>query len=192
MAADKRAIDFGKIKRYIKNKTAEFYIESLSGEEKEQFKSVIKYLDNVTKTKHLSEEYDTRKIEEIKDKLNGFAPTKEQLKSISSVNRNVRDGNTRARKIKAKKLADKVVVVEKPPFEKISKSFWALKTLIEQEGMQLSSKEIETVKKNLLILAKHTDTMMQERIKMEIQQAYKQAEEIKSQIEKLNNKMKTS
>jgi len=193
MAADKRAIDFGKIKRYIKNRTAEFYIDSLSGEEKENFKSIINYLDNVTKTKYLSENYNTQEIEQIKDKLNNFAPTREQQKAIITINKSVRDGNTKAKKIKAKRQAEKVVVVvEKTTFEKISKTFWALKTLIEQEGMLLSSKEIETIKKNLLILAKHTDTMLQERIKLEIQHAYKQAEKIKTQIEKLNNKVKTT
>lgn len=191
MAADKRAIDFGKIKRYIKNRTAEFYIESISGEEKDEFKSIINYLDNVTKTKHLSEKYDVKELERIKNRLNDFAPTREQQKIIHSINRSTRDDNLRVKKIKQKRQAEKKVVVEKSTYEKISKTFWTLKTLLEEEGKLLTSKEIETVKKNLILLAKHTDITLQERIKYEIQLAYKQAEELKSQIEKLNNKIKT-
>ncbi len=190
MAADKRAIDFGKIKRYIKNRTAEFYITTLTGSEKDEFESTINYLDNITKTKHLSEKYNVEELERIKNKLNDFAPTKDQLKIIKAINKSTRDDNTKLKKYKLKRQAEKNTVIEKNTYEKISQAFRALKKLIEEEGKFLNSKEIEIIKKNLIFLAKHTDITLQERVKYEIQLAYKQAEELKSEIEKLNNKIK--
>jgi hypothetical protein len=62
---------------------------------------------------------------------------------------------------------------------------------MEEEGKLLTSKEIEVVKKNMLILTNFIDTTLQERFKYEIQQALKQAEEIKIRIEKLNSKIRT-
>jgi hypothetical protein len=190
MAADKRAIDFGKIKRYIKNRTAEFYIKSIDGAERSEFESKINYLDNVTKTKHLSKEYTVQELEKIKNKLNYYAPTKDQLKQIKAVNKSTRDENTRIKQYKLKRSAEKRVVTAKNPYESISHAFRALKNLLEEHGKLLTSKEIEIVKKNLIYLAKQTDTTLQERIKYEIQLAYKQAEELKSEIEKLNSKIK--
>jgi hypothetical protein len=192
MAADKKAIDFGKIKRYIKNRTAEFYINSLTGEEKEAFQSEINYLDNVIKTKHLSEKYDMKELERIKNKLIRFAPTREQQKQINAINRTTREENSRIRKIKTCRIAEKQIVPEKTTFEKISKTFGTLKNLLEQEGGVLTSKEIEVIKKNLILLAKRTDVTLQERVKQEIQLAYQQAEEIKSRIERLNSKIKNT
>jgi hypothetical protein len=190
MAADKKAIDFGKIKRYISNRTAEFYIESLSGEERTEFESIIKYIDNTRRTKDLSEKYDIRELERIKNKLNDFSPTKEQQKLISVVNKERKEENIRIRKSRVKRKVMTPPATDKPPYEKVSKAFWNLKTIIEEEGKLLTSKELEVVKKNLLILTNHTEIILQERIKFEIQQAYKQAEEIKQKIEKLNTKIK--
>ncbi|GEM_PF-3219293 len=190
MAADKRAIDFGKIKRYISNRTAEFYIETLTGPEKDEFKSIIEYIDNVTKTKYLSEEYDVNKIETIKNKLNDFAPTRQQLAIISAINKEKKEENIKVRKARSKRKPPQQPASEKKPFEKISKAFWDLKTFIEEEGKQLTSKEIEVIKKNLMILTNYTDTVLQERFKFEIQQALRQAEEIKTKIERLNTRIK--
>ncbi|MDR1201594.1 MAG: hypothetical protein LBL58_08200 [Tannerellaceae bacterium] len=193
MAADKRAIDFGKIKRYISNRTAEFYIETLEGEEKESFKSIIKYLDNTRRTKDLTKQYDVLELERIKNKLNNFSSTREQQSIINAINRERKEENTRIKKSRVKRKATPpppVAVVERTPYEKVSAAFWNLKTIIEEDGKFLGSKEIEVVKKNLIILANNSDVILQERIKFEIQQAYKQAEEIKQQIEKLNTKIK--
>lgn len=190
MAADKKAIDFGKIKRYISNRTAEFYIETLEGEEKESFKAIIKYLDNTRRTKDLTEQYDVQELERIKNKLNDFSPTREQQAAINAINRERKEENIKIKKSRVKRKVVPPTTVEKTPYEKVSKAFWNLKTIIEEDGKQLSSKETEVVKKNLIILANYTDTVLQERIKFEIQQAYKQAEEIKQQIEKLNTKIK--
>ncbi len=190
MAADKRAIDFGKIKRYISNRTAEFYIQSLSGSEKEEFESIIKYLNNIRRTKDLNEQYDIKELERIKNKLNDFSPNREQKAAIDAINQEKKEDNLKLKKIRAKKKAESQTVTEKTPYEKVSKAFWRLKTFLEQEGKLLTSKEIEVVKKNLIILTNHTDVIMQERFKYEIQLARKQAEEIKLQIEKLNSKIK--
>ncbi|MDR0748139.1 MAG: hypothetical protein LBF62_01035 [Tannerellaceae bacterium] len=190
MAADKKAIDFGKIKRYISNRTAEFYIETLEGEEKESFKSVIKYIDNTRRTKDLTRQYDVKELERIKNKLNDFSPTREQQSLINAINRERKEENNRIKKSRVKRKVIPPPVVERTPYEKVSKAFWNLKTILEEDGKFLGSKEIEVVKKNLIILANNTDVILQERIKFEIQQAYKQAEEIKQQIEKLNTKIK--
>jgi hypothetical protein len=190
MAADKRAIDFGKIKRYISNRTAEFYIETLEGEEKENFKSIIKYIDNTRRTKDLTKQYDIQELERIKNKLNDFSPTREQQSFINAINRERREENNRIKKSRVKRKVIPPPAVGLTPYEKVSKAFWNLKTTIEEDGKFLGSKEIEVVKKNLIILANNTDIILQERIKFEIQQAYKQAEEIKQQIEKLNTKIK--
>jgi hypothetical protein len=190
MAADKRAIDFGKIKRYISNRTAEFYIETLEGEEKESFKSIIKYIDNTRRTKDLTKQYDVRELERIKNKLNDFSPTREQQSLINAINRERKEENNRIKKSRVKRKVTPSPTVERTPYEKVSKAFWNLKTIIEEDGKFLGSKEIEVVKKNLIILANNTDVILQERIKFEIQQAYKQAEEIKQKIEKLNTKIK--
>ncbi|MDR1402966.1 MAG: hypothetical protein LBJ60_04600 [Tannerellaceae bacterium] len=192
MAADKKAIDFGKIKRYISNRTAEFYIETLEGEEKENFKSVIKYIDNTRRTKDLTKQYDVQELERIKNKLNNFSPTREQQSVINAINRERKEENTKIKKsrIKRKIAPPSPTVIERTPYEKVSKAFWDLKTIVEEDGKLLGSKEIEVVRKNLIILANHTDIILQERVKFEIQQAYRQAEEIKQQIEKLNTKIK--
>lgn len=190
MAADKKAIDFGKIKRYISNRTAEFYINTLQGEEKEEFELIIKYIDNTRRTKDLTEEYDVQELERIKNKLNDFSPTKAQQAIISAINKERKEENVRIKKARVKRKPVLPPVTDKTPYEKVSKAFWTIKTIIEEEGKLLSSKEIEVVKKNLIILANHTDIILQERIKFEIQQAYKQAEEIKQKIEKLNTKIK--
>jgi len=190
MAADKRAIDFGKIKRYISNRTAEFYIETLEGEEKEDFKAIIKYIDNTRRTKDLTPQYDVPELERIKKKLNDFSPTREQQAIIGSINRERKEENIRIKKTRVKRKVVLPQTVERTPYEKVSKAFWNLKTVMEEDGKFLNSKEIEVVKKNLIILANNTDAILQNRIKFEIQQAYKQAEEIKQKIEKLNTKIK--
>jgi hypothetical protein len=191
MAADKRAIDFGKIKRYISNRTAEFYIETLEGGEKENFKSVIKYIDNTRRTKDLTRQYDVQELERIKNKLNDFSPTREQQALINAINRERKEENTRIKKSRVKrKVIPPPPPVERTPYEKVSKAFWNLKTSIDEDGKLLGSKEIEVVRKNLIILANNTDAILQERIKFEIQQAYIQAEALKQQIEKLNTKIK--
>ncbi|MDR1161610.1 MAG: hypothetical protein LBK45_04635 [Tannerellaceae bacterium] len=191
MAADKRAIDFGKIKRYISNRTAEFYIETLEGEEKESFRSIIKYIDNTRRTKDLTRQYDVRELERIKNKLNDFSPTREQQSFINAINRERKEENNRVKKSRVKrKVTPPPPVIERTPYEKVSKAFWNLKTIIEEDGKSLGSKEIEVVKKNLIILANNTEVILQKRIKFEIEQAYKQAEELKQQIEKLNTKIK--
>jgi hypothetical protein len=193
MAAYKKAIDFGKIKRYIKNRTAEFYINSLSVEEKIQFKSIVNYIDNVRRTKDLTADYDDAEIERIKNKLTDFSPTKEQQRLINAVNRQTKEENTKQRKSREKK---KVVPPpatpqsDKTTYEKVSVSFWDLKTLLEEEGKLLTSKELEVVKKNMIILTNYIDSTLQERFKFEIQQALKQAEEIKMKIERLHSKIK--
>ncbi|MDH6305822.1 ribosome-binding ATPase YchF (GTP1/OBG family) [Parabacteroides sp. PF5-5] len=189
MAADKKAIDFGKIKRYIKNKTAEFYIDTLEGEEKEEFKSSIKYLNNIRRTKDLSPQYDIPELERIKNKLNDFSPTREQEIIIREINKEKKEDNLRVKKARVKRKVTSTEP-EKSTYEKVSKAFWALKTHLEEEGKMLTSKEIEIVKKNLIILTNYTDTVLQERFKIEIQLAIKQADEIKQRIEKLNIKIK--
>ena len=191
MAAYKKAIDFGKIKRYIKNRTAEFYINSLSGEERIQFKSIINYIDNVRRTKDLSAEYDDAEIERIKNKLTDFSPTKEQQRLISAVNRQTKDENTKQRKsLEKKKVVPPAPQSDKTTYEKVSVAFWDLKTLLEDEGKQLTSKELEVIKKNMIILTNFIDATLQERFKFEIQHALKQAEEIKMKIERLHIKIK--
>jgi hypothetical protein len=190
MAADKRAIDFGKIKRYISNRTAEFYIETLEGEEKENFKSIIKYLDNTRRTKDLTRQYDVQELERIKNKLNDFSPTREQQSFINAINRERKEENTRIKKSRVKRKVTPPPLIERTPYEKVSKAFWGLKTTIDEDGKLLGSKEIEVVRKNLIVLANNTDAILQERIKYEIQQAYIQAEALKQQIEKLNTKIK--
>ncbi|MDR1938014.1 MAG: hypothetical protein LBQ73_05905 [Tannerellaceae bacterium] len=195
MAADKKAIDFGKIKRYIKNRTAEFYIETLQGQEKDDFKSIINYINNVRRTKDLSDNYGVSEIERIKNKLTEFSPTREQQQLIDSINKQKREDNIKIKKSRTKR---KVVVVSPPPavsekstYEKVSNAFWDLKTLLEEEGKLLTSREIEVVKKNMVLLTNFIDATLQERFKFEIQQALRQAEEIKMRIEKLNSKIKT-
>jgi hypothetical protein len=193
MAADKKAIDFGKIKRYIKNRTAEFYIETLQDSEKEEFKSVIKYINNVRRTKDLSADYGMEEIERIKNKLTDFSPTREQQEVIDSINKQKREDNIRVKKsrVKRKIITPTPPVSEVPTYEKVSNAFWNLKTLLEEEGKLLTSREIEVVKKNMVLLTNSIDTTLQERFKFEIQQALRQAEEIKMRIEKLNSKIKT-
>ncbi|MDR1919528.1 MAG: hypothetical protein LBQ65_07785 [Tannerellaceae bacterium] len=196
MAADKKAIDFGKIKRYIKNRTAEFYIDTLQGEEKDEFKSIINYINNVRRTKDLSDNYGVSEIEQIKNKLTEFSPTREQQQVIDSINKQKREDNIKIKKTRTKR---KVVVVAPAPapsteqstYVKVSNAFWDLKTLLEEEGKLLTSREIEVVKKNMVLLTNFIDATLQERFKFEIQQALKQAEEIKMRIEKLNSKIKT-
>jgi hypothetical protein len=191
MAADKKAIDFGKIKRYIKNRTSEFYIETLSGSDKEEFKSIINYINNVRRTKDLSVSYDTAEIERIKNRLTDFSPTREQQQAIDFINRQKKEDNIRLKKSRTKrKVTPLPTTTAKPTYEKVSNAFWDLKTLLEEEGKLLTSKEIEVVKKNMIILTNFIDTTLQERFKYEIQQALKQAEEIKMRIEKLNSKIK--
>jgi hypothetical protein len=193
MAADKKAIDFGKIKRYIKNRTAEFYLETLKGQEKEEFKSIINYINNVRRTRDLSDNYDIKELERIKNKLTDFSPTNEQQHIIDSINRQKKEDNVKLKKSRVKrKVMIPNVSHEKPTYEKVSNVFWDLKTLLEEEGKLLTSKEIEVVKKNMIILTNFIDATLQERFKFEIQQALKQAEEIKMKIEKLNNKIKAS
>ncbi|GHV47442.1 hypothetical protein FACS1894181_00890 [Bacteroidia bacterium] len=193
MAADKKAIDFGKIKRYIKNKTAEFYISTLEGLEKDEFKSIMNYINNVRKTKDLSPRYDMAEIERIKNKLTNFSPTNEQKDVIDSINRQKKEDNTKWRKSRDKKkpLLPPAPVSNIPTYEKVSNIFWDLKTLLEEEGRLLTSKEIEVVKKNMVILTNFVDATLQERFKFEIQQALKQAEEIKVKIDRLHSKIKT-
>ncbi|MDR2810541.1 MAG: hypothetical protein LBB84_08335 [Tannerellaceae bacterium] len=195
MAADKKAIDFGKIKRYIKNRTAEFYIDTLYGSEKEEFKSVIKYINNVRRTKDLSSDYEGEEIERIKNKLTEFSPTREQQEVIDTINRQKREDNIKVKKSRTKRKAP---IPTPPPttsgistYEKVSNAFWSLKTLLEEEGKLLTSREIEVVKKNMVLLTNSIDATLQERFKFEIQQALKQAEEIKMRIEKLNSKIRT-
>jgi hypothetical protein len=191
MAADKKAIDFGKIKRYIKNRTAEFYLESLDAEDKESFQSQIEYLNNVRRTKDLAEEYTGEEIERIKNCLTEFSPTTKQKKLIDAVNRQKRDENTKFRRARAKRREDAVRNVDnRKPYEKVSEAFVVLKDLLEKDGKLLTSKEIEVVKKNLVILTHFVDATLQERFKFEIQQARRQAEEIKSRIDRLNSKIK--
>jgi hypothetical protein len=191
MAADKKAIDFGKIKRYIKNRTSEFYIETLSGSDKEEFKSTINYINNVRKTRDLSESYDIATIERIKNRLTDFSPTREQQQVIDSINHLKKEDNIRLKKSRTKrKVTLPPITTAKPTYEKVSNAFWDLKTLLEEEGKLLTSKEIEVVKKNMVILTNFIDMTLQERFKYEIQLAHKQAEEIKMRIEKLNSKIK--
>ncbi|MDR1557529.1 MAG: hypothetical protein LBS88_10955 [Tannerellaceae bacterium] len=195
MAADKKAIDFGKIKRYIKNRTAEFYIETLQGADKDEFKSIINYINNVRRTKDLSDNYGVKEIESIKNKLTEFSPTRGQQQLIDAINRQKREDNIKIKKSRTKRKvpapASPPAVPEKSTYEKVSVAFWNLKTLMEEEGKLLTSKEIEVVKKNMLILTNFIDTTLQERFKFEIQQALRQAEEIKMRIEKLNSKIRT-
>lgn len=196
MAADKKAIDFGKIKRYISNRTAEFYIGTLHGDERDEFKSVIDYIDNVRRTKDLSANYGVRELESIKNRLTEFSPTRAQQQIINSINKQRREENIKIKKTRAKRKPPVPVAPEPEPqkkstFEKVSDAFWVLKTLMEEEGKLLRSREIEVVKKNMLLLTKFIDATLQERFKFEIQQAIEQAEEIKMQIEKLNSKIKT-
>ena len=192
MAADKKAIDFGKIKRYIKNRTAEFYIETLQDQEQEEFKSIIKYINNVRRTKDLSADYGGEEIERIKNKLTDFSPTREQQEVIDSIKKQKMEDNIKVKKSRIKRQT----IVAAPPvseistYEKVSNAFWSLKTLLEEEGKLLTSREIEVVKKNMVLLTNSIDTTLQERFKFEIQQALKQAEEIKMRIEKLNSKIK--
>ncbi|GHT29840.1 hypothetical protein AGMMS49574_07740 [Bacteroidia bacterium] len=191
MAADKKAIDFGKIKRYIKNRTSEFYIETLSGSDKEDFKLTINYINNVRKTRDLAESYDVDTIEQIKNRLTEYSPTREQQQIIDSINRQKKEDNIRLKKSRTKrKVTPPPSTTTKPTYEKVSNAFWDLKTLLEEEGKLLTSKEIEVVKKNMVILTNFIDTTLQERFKYEIQLALKQAEEIKMRIEKLNSKIK--
>jgi hypothetical protein len=191
MAADKKAIDFGKIKRYIKNRTSEFYIETLSGSDKEDFKSIINYINNVRKTRDLAESYDGSTIEQIKNRLTEYSPTREQQEIIDSINHQKKEDNIRIKKSRTKrKVTPPPSTTTKPTYEKVSNAFWDLKTLLEEEGKLLTSKEIEVVKKNMVILTNFIDTTLQERFKYEIQLALKQAEEIKMRIEKLNSKIK--
>ncbi|MDR1499868.1 MAG: hypothetical protein LBI58_02700 [Tannerellaceae bacterium] len=193
MAADKKAIDLGKIKRYIKNRTAEFYMNSLPEEERNEFKSTIDYLDNIRRTKDLSDAYQGSEIERIKNRLTDFSPTRAQQKLIDSINKQKREDNIKIKKSRAKKppAAPAGPSSDKPTYEKVTDAFWALKTLIEEEGRLLTSREIEVVKKNMLLLTNFIDATLQERFKFEIQQALRQAEEIKVRIEKLNSKIKT-
>jgi len=192
MAADKKAIDFGKIKRYIKNRTTEFYIETLKGQDKDEFKSTINYLNNVRRTKDLSDDYDMVEVERIKNRLTAFSPTREQQQVIDSINRQKKEDNIRLKKsrVKRKLPLPTPKLSEKPTFDKVSIAFWDLKTVLDQEYTQLSSKEIEEIKKNMIRLTNAIDGMLQERFKVEIQQALRQAEEIKTQIDKLSSKIK--
>jgi hypothetical protein len=193
MAADKKAIDFGKIKRYIKNRTAEFYIDTLQGKEKDEFKSIINYINNVRRTKDLSDNYGVSELENIKNKLTEFSPTREQQQVIDSINKQKREDNIKIKKSRTKRkvLTPAPASSERSTFEKVSNVFWDLKTLMEEEGKLLTSREIEVVKKNMLLLTNFIDATLQERFKFEIQQALKQAEEIKVRIEKLNSKIRT-
>jgi hypothetical protein len=86
--------------------------------------------------------------------------------------------------------AQAAVGEEKTTYQKVSEAFWALKTILENEGKLLTSREIEVVKKNLVLLTSFVDATLQERFKFEIQQAMKQAEEIKTRIDRLNTRMK--
>jgi hypothetical protein len=193
MAADKKAIDFGKIKRYIKNRTAEFYIETLQDTEKDEFKSIIKYINNVRRTKDLSDNYGVEEIERIKNKLTEFSPTREQQEIIDAINRQKREENIKIKKSRTKRkvlIPTTPAVSEVSTYEKVSNAFWNLKTLLEEEGKLLTSREIEVVKKNMVLLTNSIDATLQERFKFEIQQALRQAEEIKMKIEKLNSKIK--
>jgi hypothetical protein len=194
MAADKKAIDFGKIKRYIKNRTAEFYIDSLQGLEKDEFKLIINYINNVRRTKDLSDNYGVSEIEQIKNKLTDFSPTREQQQVIDSINRQKKEDNIKLKKSRTKRqpIVTIPTTSERSTYEKVSDAFWNLKNLIEEEGKLLTSREIEVVKKNMLLLTNFIDATLQERFKFEIQQALRQAEEIKMRIEKLNSKIKTS
>ncbi|MDR1356459.1 MAG: hypothetical protein LBJ58_02175 [Tannerellaceae bacterium] len=193
MAADKKAIDFGKIKRYIKNRTSEFYIDSLQGSEKDEFKSIINYINNVRRTKDLSDNYGVSEIERIKNKLTDFSPTREQQQVIDSINKQKREDNVKIKKSRTKKVVvvPTAVSSDKSTYEKVSDAFRNLRTLMEEEGKLLTSKEIEIVKKNMLLLTNFIDATLQERFKFEIQQALKQAEEIKIKIEKLSGKIRT-
>ncbi|MDR1258974.1 MAG: hypothetical protein LBK65_06840 [Tannerellaceae bacterium] len=193
MAADKKAIDFGKIKRYIKNRTAEFYIDSLPGTEKDEFKSIINYINNVRRTKDLSDNYGVNEIEQIKNKLTDFSPTRDQQQVIDSINRQKKEDNIKLKKSRTKRppVIISNTTSERSTYEKVSDAFWNLKNLIEEEGKLLTSREIEVVKKNMLLLTNFIDATLQERFKFEIQQALRQAEEIKMRIEKLNSKIKT-
>jgi hypothetical protein len=193
MAADKKAIDFGKIKRYIKNRTAEFYIDTLQGSEKDKFKSIINYINNVRRTKDLSDHYDIDEIERIKNKLTEFSPTREQQQVIDAINRQKREDNIKIKKSRTKRkvIVATPAVSEKSTYEKVGDAFYCLKNLLEEEGKLLTSREIEVVKKNMLLLTNFIDATLQERFKFEIQQALKQAEEIKMRIEKLNSKIRT-
>jgi hypothetical protein len=191
MAADKKAIDFGKIKRYIKNRTAEFYMESLQGEEKSIFQSRIEYLNNVRKTKDLSDEYTAQEIERIKDCLTAYSPTTKQKKMIDDVNHHRRDENIKSKRAREKRKEAALQASDnRKPYEKVSAAFIALKDHLEAEGQMMTSKEIEVFKKNLMILTNFVDSTLQERVKFEIQQARKQAEELKMRIDRLNSKIK--
>ncbi|MDR0538763.1 MAG: hypothetical protein LBH04_12090 [Tannerellaceae bacterium] len=190
MAADKRAVDFGKIKRYIRNRTAEFYADSLTGSEKEEFKSIIVYLDNVRRAKDLMPQYDMNEIERIKNLMTNFSPTREQFHIIQTINRQKREDNNRIRKVRKKLTPPTQPEQTKSTYEKISSVFWEMKTLMEEEWKNLSAKELEVVKKNVILFTKFIDTTIQERVKFEILQAQKQAEEIKAQIERLSSKIK--
>ncbi|MDR0681177.1 MAG: hypothetical protein LBG15_04910, partial [Dysgonamonadaceae bacterium] len=111
MAADKKAIDFGKIKRYIKNRTSEFYIDTLQGVDKEEFKSIINYIDNVRRTKDLSDNYGVKEIESIKNRLTEFSPTREQQQVIDAINRQKREDNIKIKKSRTKRK----VLTPSPP-----------------------------------------------------------------------------
>ncbi|MDR1645047.1 MAG: hypothetical protein LBS05_04385 [Tannerellaceae bacterium] len=193
MAADKKAIDFGKIKRYIKNRTAEFYIDTLKGKEKDEFKSIINYINNVRRTKDLSKEYGVEEVEQIKNKLTDFSPTREQQEVIDTINKQKREDNVRIKKSRTKRkvITTPPATSDKSTYERVADAFYTLKTLLEEEGTMLTSREIEVVKKNMLLLTNFIDATLQERFKFEIQQAIKQAEEIKMRIEKLNSKIRT-
>ncbi|MDR1344690.1 MAG: hypothetical protein LBJ39_04985 [Tannerellaceae bacterium] len=193
MAADKKAIDFGKIKRYIKNRTAEFYIDSLKGDEKDEFKLIINYINNVRRTKDLSDNYGVNEVEQIKNKLTDFSPTREQQQLIDVINRQKKEDNVKIKKSRTKRkvVLPETTTSDRSTYEKVSDAFWNLKNLIEEEGKLLTSREIEVVKKNMLLLTNFIDATLQERFKFEIQQALRQAEEIKIKIEKLNSKIRT-
>jgi hypothetical protein len=190
MAADKKAIDLGKIKRYIKNRTAEFFVETLEASDRDKFKEILNYLNNIRKTKDLAPEFDTAEIERIKAVLTNFSPTNEQYKIINAINKQKRNENVKTRKTRKKPVQKAAPVVEKTVFEKISLAFWDMKTFLEEEGKTLSAKELELIRKNMILLTNYVDQLHQERVKIEIQQAQKQAEEIKARIERLNSKIK--
>ncbi|MDR2496547.1 MAG: hypothetical protein LBD21_05420 [Tannerellaceae bacterium] len=150
MAANKKAIDFGKIKRYIKNRTAEFYINSLQGDLRADFRSKILYLDNVQRTKDLSPNYDESVIEKIKKKLTNFSPTREQKRIINSINRQTKDDNARLRKSRENRKASGE---RQLPDERTLLAVDSLIRVIEGLGVSLTSQNREALKSDAYIVS---------------------------------------
>ena len=146
MAANRKAINFGKIKRYIKNRTAEFYIGTLYGKEKTAFKSKIHYINNVQRTKDLLPAYDEAEIESIKKLLTDFSPTREQKCAINSINRQTKEDNAKQRDARINKSAAMEELNDDQPDEDVSIALDRLIGMIENTGVNLAPHDQEKIK----------------------------------------------